>query len=229
MLVRYIDKSAASGSMGGQTASHNRGGMYLRARAVPTNPGSQFQQDIRTIFSGLTTRWQVITALQREAWTTYAINVPVLNRMGDPIILTGQQMYIRCNSARIQAGLPVVDDGPTVFAMDSLSIVSITPTDTSEILGLVFDNTDEWANEDDAALLAYGARQQALTINYFRGPYRFAGKIDGDSITPPTSPAVSVINPFEFDVGNAAFARVLSVRADGRISPVQFIGPTTII
>lgn len=229
MLVRYIDKSAASGSMGGQTASHNRGGMYLRARAVPTNPGSQFQQDIRTIFSGLTTRWQVITAPQRAAWTTYAINVPVLNRMGDPIVLTGQQMYIRCNSARIQAGLSVVDDGPIVFAMDSLSIVSITPADTSDILALVFDNTDEWANEDDAALLAYGARQQALTINYFRGPYRYAGKVEGDSVTPPTSPTVTVINPFEFDVGNAAFARVLSVRADGRISPTQFIGPTTII
>jgi len=35
--------SQASGSIAGITFSHNRGGMYVRARAVPTNPGSPQQ------------------------------------------------------------------------------------------------------------------------------------------------------------------------------------------
>lgn len=229
MLVKYLDKSAASGSMGGQTASHNRGGMYLRARTIPVNPGSGFQQAVRTIFGNLATAWQVITPAQRAAWATYAANVPVLNRLGDPIVLTGQQMYIRCNSARMQAGLARVDAGPIVFAMDSLSPVTITPTDTGEILITAFLNTDDWANEDTGALLVYGSRQMAPTINYHRGPYRFAGKIDGNSVTPPTTPASTIISPHELDAGNVVFARVLSVRADARISPVQYYGPLTIV
>lgn len=228
MLFKSGIITAASGSLGGLTASHNRGGQYLRARVIPTNPSSGPQVAIRAIFGSLATAWQTLTDDQRAAWTTYAINVPVINRLGDPINLTGQQMYIRNNTAAVQVGLPRVDDGPTIFASDALSPVTLLPVETNNLIGVEFDTTDEWANEAGGALLVYASRQKAATVNFFKGPYRFAGTVDGADPVPPTSPATNITNVFEQSLLNVMFGRVLSVRVDGRISPVQFIGPNLI-
>lgn len=228
MKVRYSVLADASGSFGGVTASHGRAGQYLRARVVPTNPSSSAQVEIRTIFGNLASAWQTLTQDQRDAWTTYAINVPVTDTLGDPLTLTGQQMYVRCNTARIQAQLARVDDGPTIFALDSLSVVAITPSAAADQYSIAFEETDEWVGEDNAGLLIFGSREVALTINFFKGPYRAQGIIEGDATVPPTSPDTSITSLFALTEGNAIFNRALSVRADGRISAVQFIGPNEI-
>lgn len=228
MKVRYSILADASGSLGGLVASHNRGGQYLRGRVVPTNPSSGPQVEIRTIFGNLASAWQTLTDAQREAWTTYAINVPVTDSMGDPLTLTGQQMYVRCNTARVQAGLARVDDGPTVFSLDSLQPVKVDPTAAADLYTVTFDDTDPWVAEDDAGLLIFGSRELADTINFFKGPYRFQGIIAGDLATPPTSPDVSITSLFSLTEGNVIFNRALSVRADGRISATQLIGPNDI-
>lgn len=228
MKIRSPIIAAGGGSLAGLTLSRNRGGIYLRARANPVNPSSGPQVAIRTIFGNLSTRWQSLTDTQRDQWTTYAINVTVTNSLGEQITLTGHQMYIRCNAARMQAGLDPIDDGPTIFSMDSLSPVSVAFDATDQGLSVTFDITDDWVDEDTGGLLVYASRQKAPTINYFKGPYRFTGIVQGDAITPPTSPA-DMDSLFALTEDNAAFARVLSVRADGRISPVQLIGPNVII
>lgn len=228
MKVRYSILADASGSLGGLVASHNRGGQYLRARVVPTNPSSGPQVEMRTIFGNLATAWQTLTQVQRDAWTTYAINVPITDSMGDPLTLTGQQMFVRCNSARTQAGFSRVDDGPTVFSLDSLNPVAINPTAAADQYSVVFDDTDPWVDENEGGIIIYGSRELAPTINFFKGPYRIQGTIQGDDTIPPTSPDTSITSVFSLTEGNVIFNRVLSVRADGRISPVQSIGPNDI-
>lgn len=227
MLVRFSILAAASGSLGGNTASHNRGGAYLRSRVVPTDPASSFQVIMRTILGNLATAWQTLTDTQRDAWTTYGLNVPVTNALGDTVFLTGQQMYVRNNAARVQAGLARIDDGPVVFALDSLSPVAIQPNAAAGTLNVSFEVTDEWVAEDNAGLLIYASRQKADTINFFKGPYRFTAIIEGEVAMPPSSPVVAP-SLFSLTEDNVMFARVLSVRADGRISPSQFIGPNVI-
>lgn len=227
MKIRSPIIASGGGSLAGMTLSRNRGGLYLRGRSNPVNPSSGAQVEIRTYFGNLSTRWQSLTDAQREAWTTYAQNVTVKNSLGEDITLTGHQMYIRNNTARLLAGFNEVDDGPTEFSSDVLSPVSISADGPGDQFSVTFEETDDWVDEDDAGLLVYGSRQQAPTINYFKGPYRFAGVIEGDSVTAPTSPQV-LDSIFELDGGNSVFCRVQSVRADGRVSPVQFIGPITI-
>lgn len=228
MKVRFSILADASGSLGGLVASHNRGGQYLRARVVPTNPSSSAQVEMRTIFGNLASAWQTLTLAQREAWTTYAINVPVTDSMGDPLTLTGQQMYVRNNSARVQAGLARIDDGPVIFALDSLNPVTVIGSETADNYSVTFDDTDAWVPEDGAGLLIYGSRELADTINFFKGPYRFQGIILG-AVAPPTSPDVSITSLFALTEDNVIYNRALSVRADGRISAVQLLGPNVIV
>jgi hypothetical protein len=50
------------------------------------------------------------------------------------------------------------------------------------------------------------------------GGFQYAGQIDGDGTTPPTSP-VSIPTPFPLSAGQRVFVRMIAVSADGRKSP----------
>ncbi len=208
-----------SGSFGGITGAHNRGGLYFRARSIPTNPNTVLQQTVRNGMTTLSIAWaNDLTAAQRTAWETYAENVPVVDTLGDPRNLTGLNMYVRSNSVRLQAGLPRVDDGPTVFNLASMTDPSFAIDTAADEVDVTFTNTDDWANEDDAAMVVYGSAPVSPTVNYFTGPYAFLGSILGDAITPPTSPAAIALAG-AIVAGQRAHFRVRTTLADGRLSP----------
>ena len=217
-----------SGSIGGATYSHNRGGLYVRARAIPTDPGSSFQIAVRNAMSTLTTRWKsTLTAANRAAWDTYALNTPVTDKFGDSILLSGQQHFIRSNLPRLQAGASIVDAGPTTYGLGSLNAVTLTATESSPIYSLAYDDTEAWCDEDDSHMLMYVSRPVSPTVNYFKGPFRFVAKEDGDSVTPPTSPFTTLLVPFTFVEDMVEFTRVQVSRADGRLSPSQIVSDVT--
>lgn len=170
-----------SGSIGGATASRNRGGQYFRQRVVPTNPNSSRQAAVRAIFSGLVTAWlDTLTAAQRAAWKGYADGTPRTNALGDELILTGQQMYIACNTARLQAGLSRVDAAPTTNNRgESPTLIDGDTGGVANTIefasGALTTNVDisAAASDDGDALLFIGEPVNA-SINYFKGPYQFA-------------------------------------------------------
>lgn len=219
MKFRSPVYSAVSGSIAGLTYSHNRGGMYARGRATPTNPNSTAQQAARMAMQTVVTRWgQVVTPAQRQAWANYASNTPLVDAFGEPLVLTGQQMYVRCNAARERAGLPLVDDGPTVAGLPTFTPVTLALNGGTGALELAYDNSDGWANEDDAGLIVQVGRSVGGAVNFFKGPFRFTDVVDGDSVTAPTSP-LSVTTPFGQPVaGQRTFARARVSLADGRLS-----------
>lgn len=218
MIFKSQVLTQASGSVGGITYSHNAGGMYQRARAIPTNPNTPEQQTIRGAVTSLTNLWiNSLSPAQRSLWETYAANVSVLNRLGEPIFLSGLNMYVRSNVPRIQGGDPRVDNGPTTFDIGDYSNPSFAIDEAANEVDVTFTDTDTWVDEDDTAMMIWASRPQNTTINFFKGPYRFAGKIDGDSITPPTSPAVIAL-PFPVIAGQRVFVRANVTRADGRLS-----------
>lgn len=226
MKIKSALLTQMSGSIGGMTGSHNKGGLYLRARTIPTDPASTFQTAVRNYLSQLSQLWsQTLSAAQRTSWEDYAAAVPITNPLGDPINISGISMYIRCNLPRLQASLPRVDDGPTVLTIGDFTTPTAPGVDvTNQEFDFAFDNTDGWANEDDGALIVLVGRTKNATINFDKGPYRFAGTVLGDSVTPPTSPAAIAL-PFVGAVGLRNFAQIRASRADGRLSnPFRFFG-----
>lgn len=218
-ITKLTVPGPTSGSLGGITFSHNRGGAYMRVRATPTNPNTVQQQAVRSAMASLATRWNdILSAAQRAAWDTYAFNVPLPNALGDPVNVGGVGMFMRSNVPRIQVALPIVDDGPTLFNLGEMGTPTIlSVTATTNIASIGFVDTDEWVDEDDSALLIYNGRSQNPGINFFKGPYQFADKVVGDAITPPTTPAAIGLK-FVSVVGNNTFLRIRVTRADGRLS-----------
>lgn len=210
--------TSVSGSIGGMTGSHNKGGMYFRARAIPTNPASTYQVAVRNALAQLVVRWgEILTQTQRDQWNVYAFNTPVTNALGDSVQRSGQQMYLRGNIVRLQNGLALADDGPAEYNLGSFTSPSFAIDTANNEVDVTFENTDEWANEDDAAMIVAASRPQSVGTSFFKGPYRIAGQIDGDGTTPPTSPAAIAL-PFPVVAGDRVFLRAVVSRADGRLS-----------
>lgn len=210
----------ASGSLASLTFSHNRGGQYIRQRAIPVNPGTGLQIAVRSFFSALQERWSsVLTQAQRDAWDLYAEQTPLLDALGEPRNVGGKGMYTRGNVARQQGSLSIVDDGPEVSGLPALT-APVPALDTTAGLSSAFTNTDAWANETGGALLIYMGQPRNASRNFYKGPFRFVTSVLGNPV-PPTSPSAQLPGALPFPVTNGQryTIRYTAVRADGRQSP----------
>lgn len=222
MLFKPLLGADLSGKVGGIVASHNSGGAYFRVAAIPTNPNSPRQAAVRAAFAALAVQWgDVLTQGQRDIWTAYADNLAVPNRIGEQINLSGLAMFTRTQTARRSAGLlPDILDGPVIFS-NALLIPNpaIVGSEATQLIDVPFGVNplfNPWALEAGSFLMVYVSPPQSKTINFYRGPYRFAGAIEGN-VAPPTSPLV-VAAPFAFVEGHKLFVRQALTLADGRIS-----------
>lgn len=229
MLFKSNLLTQASGSLGGITASRNRGGMYFRARAIPTDPNTPSQAEIRAILGALAGRWlSALVQANRDAWDLYASLVTVTGPLGDPIILSGQQHFIRANSPRQQAGNPLVFNGPVIFDLGGpADTFGLAASNATQLVDIDFTQTDPWNQEVGGVLNVYVSRPQNVTINYYRGPYRFAGQATGDGLGGQVPP-LQVTSPILLAVGQRVFARTRASRADGRLGPSTFLGPALV-
>lgn len=233
MLIQSQVIAAGSGSAGGLTLSRNRSGMYFRARAVPVNPSSSQQQQVRNTVLELVTAWvETLTQAQRDAWDTYAANVPLINPLGAQINVTGQNMYIRSNIVRLQASaallgiaLPRVDNAPTIFDTGTFTIPGVTFTGGMPgTIDVAYDAGDAWANEDDSAMVVFASREFNASRTFFKGPFRIHSAVLGDATTPPVPPQ-SASAPFNYTAANQASVQIIVTRADGRVSnPIRIRG-----
>lgn len=224
MLVKGSMVTEMSGSLGGITAARNKGGLYFRARSTPVNPSSAAQTLVRNAFNGLVAAWNdVLTQAQRDAWAVYAANVPVTNPLGDAKTNSGQNWYIGLNTPRVQTGLTRLDDAPVVFAGATLNPVGISiNTAVPTVVSVTFDDTQSWVNSTEGGLIVQVGPPQNAGINFFKGPFRLGGLIEGDSVTPPAS-GDTVPNPFPIAVGQRVFGRIRLSLSDGRLSAPQLV------
>lgn len=208
-----------SGSVGGTTYAHNKGGMYARARAIPTNPNSIYQQAIRGFIADLTQRWTLtLTEPQRAAWRVYATNVPLPDAFGDMRTIPALSHYIRSNVPRLQIGASRIDPGPTTYNLGQATqpVITVTAPSTASV---AFTNTDEWYTVGAAgALIILASRPQLASIEYFKGPYLYCGYV----INPDASPKALTL-PFPCVAGQKVFFQVRATQTNGRLSlPFRF-------
>jgi len=208
-----------SGSIAGNTFARNRFGNYMRARTKPINPNTGRQATIRAAIASLCVRWSsTLTALQRAAWNQYAANVAMKNKLGEVVFLSGFNHYIRSNVPAVQAGITITDAGPTINELPAQdSSFAVAAASGTQTISYTFDNTLDWAGEVGAYLLKYQGNPQNAQRNFFKGPWRYHGKIDGAG-TPPTSPDAETDPPYVFAINQRQWCYARIRRADGRLS-----------
>jgi hypothetical protein len=186
---------------------------------------------VRTAVAALTSRWyNTLNAAQRTAWGSYADNVKMKNRIGELNALTGFNMFIRSNALLNRvAATPLHDDAPTIPELaEKDPTFAIVPNAVGQSITVTFDNALGWANEQYGHLWLFMGNPQNYTRNFFNGPWRYVGKIDG-ALSPPSSPVVFSSLPFVISPGMNLWCYARIERADGRLSEVFRAGPVQVL
>jgi len=204
-----------SGSAGGYTYSRARGGgMYIRARALVTNPNSPRQQTVRSALSAAVVAWQnVLSEGQRDGWRVYASNTPLTDAIGNSTLVTGLNMYIRQYVLMTQAAEAPLVLAPTVFDLGTPPSIVVAP-EATVTAGIAAEVVPPDAAGITAAFLG---RPQNAAINFYKGPYRFLGSSTDGTFGVSTA---NVLAQTEYAItdGLAYFMRFVNVDADGRVS-----------
>jgi len=121
--MKFLDVPQ-SGSIADRTHSHNRAGQYTRNRRSPVQPvGSGRRAIVRANFASASAGWAGLTSPQREAWTSFADSHPITDSLGQNVVLTGHQMYVRVTASRLNVGLAAAATVPATLTFPDLSAV----------------------------------------------------------------------------------------------------------
>lgn len=193
-----------SGSIGGTTFSRNRGGTYIRNRAIPLNPNTSFQINVRSILATQSQAWADQTDATRNAWANWAVQNPVINALGKSIILSGSQAFIQLRSRLQLASEPLIILPPIVNAPNGLTSLVLDADIGVNNVEVAFTVSPL---EADDALWTLAAVVNSAGISYVRNLLRQV-QITGGGVVSPQVIQVSVENRF----GTLVVGQTLHVR-----------------
>jgi len=211
-----------SGSVGGLTYAHNQNGMYVRSRAVPTNPLSPAQQTIREAMADAQVAWKALSAGARTAWNAYAAGTPVTDSLGNSQHLTGLAMFLRQHVSRYQTGQTPITVGPSTMGLSGLNDLAVAQHLAQDAYDVSYDPASEWAITTGGYMAVYQSPPKSPTVNFYKGPFKFAGVLPGSTGAPPASPFF-VGSLYALVSGQRYFLRVIAVDSEGRMSAEQFL------
>lgn len=128
----------ASGSVAGSTYSHNKFGPYIRNRAMPVNPNTSFQAAVRSRFGNLSQSWRGLTASQRTQWNTQAVNISLVDSLGQAYTPTGAQYYVGVNANRIALGSAISTSPPAIDTQQVITSLSVTAVGATGVITATF-------------------------------------------------------------------------------------------
>lgn len=162
--------SAASGSVAGVTYSRNKGGMYTRSRAIPSNPNSAAQLSVRDNLTVASQAWSGLTQVQRDEWNALAPTVSWTNTLGQSIQLSGINLFNQVNSLRLLAGLALLEAAPADAVRADVPLIDEVTTSTGS---LDVTTTNSFAATDK--LLVFVSRPTNPGRSTSAQPKRFVG------------------------------------------------------
>ncbi len=213
-----------SGSIGGITYSHNRGGMYTRARSIPTNPNTIRQNAVRMALASMVAYWSTtLTAAQRAAWKVYADATPTTDALGDPLTLTGQQMFLRQSILQEQNEITINQTAPTTndFGVPVVSLASIVVA--AGVLTWTFGVGGAGADDAGIKVFSIGTPLNAGRA-FFKGPYQlstiqsFSSGLTGGSLPQTLATSTDWLADYQPVIGDNLPVRMRLLLDDGRLS-----------
>lgn len=121
------------GKIGGQVASRNKSGAYMKNKVTPSNPRTVAQQAQRALMSSLSQAWRGLTAAARDQWRAAVDSFPTINEFGDVVILSGSTLYNRLNLNLAKVGVaPIgVPPLPAGAGLTNVTGLVLNPTTVS--------------------------------------------------------------------------------------------------
>lgn len=229
-LVRYgAGIVQISGSVAGDVHFRNRFGNCIRPRTKPVNPHSARQEAVRADLSFLAEMWHgVLTAANRAGWEVYADAVPMTNRLGETIRLTGYNHFMRTNVSSMTAGLAISVAAPATLSLPEKDGDLLCSEETIAAQTFTFTcNVNGWGigADDKRAIYLFQGLPQLVSRNQFAGPWRYIDMIDATEGAAGTGTYAAA---YPFALGQRQWFQARVGTGSGRLTTVWQL-PTRVI
>jgi len=164
------------GKIGSEVYARNSAGLYVRSVGSWVQPDSQRQLDARAAITLVSQAWSgTLTEQQRSTWRQYARAWPMPNKLGDPVVTSGQPYFTRCNAypARAHSTLPYLSAPPAGPLAPPM--VTFTTDPGSDQLTVTLHPTNYDPPTRPLTLWLFVGQPVTVGTSFYRHPWRYAG------------------------------------------------------
>jgi hypothetical protein len=129
-----IVSSPQSGRVGTVVYINSRYGQLARQYVPPRNPRTPDQQNNRSTFGAVSSRWRTLTPEQSAAWCLAGANKTSLNSAGRTVALSGYNFFMSINARRARLGLPQFDLPPAQPSFNPNPVAELVVTNSGDMI-----------------------------------------------------------------------------------------------
>lgn len=209
------------GKIGGQIASKNGAGAYMKNKVTPSNPQTPAQTAARALFGSISAGWSALTASQIAAWNGAVSDWTSTNIFGDLKKPSGKALYQRLNNQALSVGLAAISNPPAKLDLPNNPITAIPIAVGAATLDATGASTDAAVR-----VVVWGTPPVSAGTKNVKSQLRQLYSVAGDSYD-----AAAAFTAYEEKFGALAtgqnvFIGVKYVLASGQASPLQVLKAT---
>ena len=209
-----------SGKSGGSVFAHNKNGNYVRRLGIPTQPQTQSQTLVRSVFGALARSWNALDTASRNAWKDWGASNPKVDQFGDSRPMSGRQAFISANSNLNTVGADMILN-PDIFTYEMPSVIAISGLVTWDISDNSITSAPIVASLSGAEagisyVLSVAVVSKGADFGTAKNKYRIvstgiSSSLDGLSLVP-------FLQQAGFSPANNAYVKIEFVTPDGKRS-----------
>lgn len=163
--------TALSGKIGGQTIGISRFGQYIKNTGTYINQATPKRKKANAFLAVLTSHWRKVKQGDKDAWTALAPAIPYINRLGNSVVYSGFNLFVRWNYNVVLIN-KAIQDAPL-----PLSILTPAKIIDLKLNGAKIDLT---IPDGDNAVFCkiYISQPMSLGDNQYKKRLRYAGFYD---------------------------------------------------
>jgi len=124
------------GKLGLTVTWHGRNGQVRRILAIPKNPRTDRQLEVRDLLLQQARRFDALTDVQQDAWNVAAAGFHSTPSLGQSGPLTGLQLFVRVNCKLGLLGQDAVDVPPVAPQFPNLAPQNLVITNTAGVIAV---------------------------------------------------------------------------------------------
>lgn len=206
----------ASGKLGGQVFSKNRGGSYVRTKVTPSNPQSSAQMNIEGIFASISSGWSSLLESGRQSFNNLVSDYARTDIFGDLRNPSGKALYQRLNQNLMLSGqLPITDCiPPDAVPFAGIDAVDVNVNLSTYSIALLGDTTG-------SKLVVWATPPLSAGTSFVKNKLRVLGVFDGDE-APILDFKTEYLAKFGTIQPNAnIYVGVRTINFNGQASPLE--------
>jgi hypothetical protein len=208
----------ASGKLGGQVFSKNRGGSYVRTKVTPLNPRTTAQSNVRGIFAAISSDWSTLAEADRNSFNGFVNDYARTDVFGDLRNPSGKALFQRLNQ-----NLAISDQAAITICPPPAAVpFSNTRSAVGDVSSSEFSVTTD-GNTDGSQIVVWATPRLSQGTTFVKNRLRqlevFQGE-DGALLDIYDSYVAKFGTPV---AGDNIFVGVRVINAQGQASPLEVV------